>query len=83
LTGGYIEGFPILPYREDNNIARVPPPSGFSMSRLKNYEMIFFSHIGKTKIMLDKQGKLLTKRLRLTFYNLISTLPELTFHDFC
>ena len=52
------------------------------MSRSKKCELRFFSHIEKTKIMLDGDVKYLINRLRATYYNSIFTFPELTFHDF-
>jgi hypothetical protein len=39
-------------HKDDLNLARVPLPSGFSMSRSKNWELRYFLHVENTKTML-------------------------------
>jgi len=62
-------------YRESSILAWVPLPSGFSMSRSKNYELRFL-YVEKTKIMLEVLASQLIELLRPTFYDFIFTFPE-------
>ena len=69
-------------YREDSNLARVPLPKWIFDVEIEKLRAEFFLHVKKTKITLSAKGKLLIDSSRPTFYNFISTFPELTFHDF-
>jgi hypothetical protein len=64
-------------------------PQSFNFGRIavhliktsKNWELRFCVHVEKTIIILENRDAQLIKRLRPTFYDLVFTFPELTFHE--